>query len=849
MEDNRTKIIVRDIEKEMEKSFIDYSMSVIVSRALPDVRDGLKPVHRRILYTMWEKGLEHSKPFRKAAETVGAVLGSYHPHGDSSVYDALVRMAQDFSLRYPLIEGQGNFGSIDGDPPAAYRYTEARMSRAADHLLQDLEKETVDYTLNYNDTTKEPTVLPARTPNLLANGSTGIAVGMATNIPPHNMGEVIDGALFLLENDDAELAELMEYIQGPDFPTGGMIMGRSGIRSAYATGRGKIILRGRTVIEELKNGKSNIIITEIPYMVNKAKLQIAIADLVKDKRIDGIADLWDESSREGMRVVIELKRDVNPQLVLNQLYRFTQLQDTVGVIMLALSDGVPKVMNLHDMLREYLNFQRDIIVRRTTYELRKAKERAHILEGLKIAQDNIDEVIKISRTSKTRNEIKERLSERFGIDDIQASAIVAMQIGQLAGLEREKIESELNEIKLKIEDYEDILANDHRVVNIIKEELGEIRRHYKDARRTEIAAISGELDIEDLIPVEDGLFTYTHFGYIKRQAIDIFEHQKRGGRGVSGMTRRDEDFVQEMFIAGSHDYILFITDRGVVHRIKGYQVPESSRNARGTNIVNILPLEGDEKISEMLPVSRDSQGEGFMTMVTAKGIIKRTPMAHYSNIRKNGLRAITLDEGDRLAFANITSGEDQLLVCTHNGMAVRFVESDARSVGRIARGVRALRLGEGDSVVGVTAIKEGETLLTVTEGGKGRRSNFDSYRLTRRGGKGIKNYNRDLVAGIMSVGEEDDVIMISESGIIIRMHVADITCQSRYGGGVRVMRLGEGDKVVTVVRTERSEDSENLAVPDEVLPEDIEDVNAVEEIEEVDEADEILEDDVDTDEE
>ncbi len=838
MEENKTKIIVRDIEKEMEKSFIDYSMSVIVSRALPDVRDGLKPVHRRILYTMWEKGLEHSKPFRKSAETVGAVLGSYHPHGDSSVYDALVRMAQDFSLRYPLIEGQGNFGSIDGDPPAAYRYTEARMSRSADYLLEGLEKETVDFTLNYNDSTKEPTVLPARTPNLLANGSTGIAVGMATNIPPHNMGEVIDGALFLLENDDAELPELMDYISGPDFPTGGIIMGRSGIRSAYATGRGKIILRGRVNIEEGKNGRESLIITEIPYMVNKARLQIAIAELVKEKRIEGIADLWDESNRAGMRVVIELKKDANAQLILNQLYRYTQLQDTVGVIMLALSDGVPKVMNLHEMLREFLEFQREIITRRTAYELRKAKERAHILEGLKIAQDNIDEVIAIIRASKNRNESKEKLCERFGIDDIQSNAIVSMQLGQLSGLEREKIENELAEIKEKIADYEDILANDHRVIAIIKEELSEIRKHYKDERRTEIAAISGELDIEDLIPVEDGLITYTHFGYIKRQAVDVFEHQKRGGRGVSGMNRRDEDFVQEMFIAGSHDYILFITDRGVVHRIKGYQVPESGRNARGTNIVNILPLEQDEKISSMLTVSRESEGEGFLTFVTERGIIKRTPLELFKNIRKNGLRAINLNEGDRLAFAGITSGEDEIIIGTHRGMAVRFAEKDARSLGRTARGVRAIRLADGDRVVGVVPIKEGELLLTVSEGGKGRRSSFDSYRLTRRGGKGIKNYNRDMVAGIKAVAEDDDIIIISEGGIIIRMHVSDITCQSRYGGGVRVMRLGEGDKVVTIARTERSEDSENLAKPEEVLPED-----AIEDIIEEPE-DDIIDDDI-----
>ncbi len=811
MDENKTKVIIRDIEKEMKNSFRDYAMSVIVSRALPDVRDGLKPVHRRILYTMSERGLEHSKGFRKSAETVGAVLGSYHPHGDSSVYDALVRMAQEFSLRYPLIDGQGNFGSVDGDPPAAYRYTEARMSRTADDLLTELDKDTVDFVPNYNDETTEPSVLPARIPNLLANGSTGIAVGMATNIPPHNMGEVIDGALCVLDNPECELVDLMDHIKGPDFPTGGMIMGRSGIRSAYATGRGKIILRGRVEFEEQKNGRTHIIITEIPYMVNKARLQIAIAELIKDKRIEGIADLWDESSRAGMRVVIELKKDANAQVVLNRLYTYTQLQDTVGVIMLALDKGIPKVMNLKEMLEKYLEFQREIIIRRTQFDLKKAMERLHILQGLKIAQDNIDEVISIIRASKSQNDAKVALCERFGIDDIQSSAIVAMRLGQLSGLEREKIEAEIAELTAKIDDYNDILGSDERVKGIIRDELAVIRHHYKDSRRTDIETVSGEVDIEDLIPEEESIFTRTHFGYIKRQPLDVFESQKRGGRGVSGMKSRDEDFVEEMFVASTHDHILFITDSGVIHRIKGYQVPECGRNAKGTNIVNILPFENGEKISAVLKVEQGREEEGFMTMITEQGIIKRTPMEQYKNIRKNGLRAINLSEGDRLAFVKITSGGDQLIIGTSSGMAVRFEEGDARSVGRVSIGVRGIRLKDDDKVVGGAIIRENATLLTVSEDGKGRRSPFDSYRLQKRGGKGITNYGKGTVAGIKAVTDDDDVILISESGIIIRMRASDIATQSRYGGGVRVMRLGEGDKVVTVARAEHSDEEETVS--------------------------------------
>ncbi|OUP00991.1 DNA gyrase subunit A [Anaerofilum sp. An201] len=808
-----TKLIVRDIQKEMESAFIDYSMSVIVSRALPDVRDGLKPVHRRILYTMHERGNDPSHPYRKSADTVGAVLGSYHPHGDASVYDAMVRLAQDFSLRYPLVDGQGNFGSVDGDPPAAYRYTEARMSRMAVELLTDLEKDTIDFVPNFDETKKEPSVLPSRFPNLLVNGSTGIAVGMATNIPPHNLGEVIDGIVALIDDPELEMGALMEYIHGPDFPTGGVIMGRSGIRAAYATGRGKITLRGRAEIEEQKNGRFHIIITEIPYMVNKARLQESIADLVKDKRIEGISDINDESNRKGMRVVVELKKDANPQVVLNQLYRYTQLQETVGVIMLALDHGVPKVMNLKTMLEKYIEFQDEVIRRRTQFDLKKARDRAHILEGLRRAVDIVDEVIyTIRHCGGGQAEAKAAIMEKFGFDDPQADAICKFPLGRLAGLEIQKIDAELGQLHENIKEWEAILADDARVLQIVKEELLALRDKYADARRTEIAHVSGEVDIEDLIPVEDCVFTLTHAGYIKRLPKDTYQAQKRGGRGISGLSRKDEDFVETMFIGSTHDYMLFVTDQGRVYRLKGYQIAEGSRTARGTNIVNLLELQNGEKVTTMLRV--DPAQEGYLTMVTARGYIKRTPLAQYANIRRSGLIAINLDEGDSLAWTRITTGENELLVATRNGLAIRFNESDARSMGRTARGVRCIKLTGDDRVVGVGLLRPGATVFTVTEQGKGRRSRIDDYRIQRRGGKGIRNYARGAVAGIKVLDDTDDIIMISMDGVVIRMHAADINIQSRYGSGVRVMRLGESDRVVTVARTEHDE-TEELAKPEE----------------------------------
>ena len=804
-----TKLIVRDIREEMESAFIDYSMSVITARALPDVRDGLKPVHRRILYVMHERGNDPSHPYRKSADTVGAVLGSYHPHGDASVYDAMVRLAQDFSLRYPLVDGQGNFGSVDGDPPAAYRYTEARMSKIAVDLMTDIEKNTVDFVPNFDESKQEPSVLPSRIPNLLVNGSTGIAVGMATNIPPHNLREVIDGIVCLIDNPDAELPQLMEHIKGPDFPTGGIIMGRSGIRAAYATGRGKITLRGRAEIEEKKNGRFQIIITEIPYMVNKAKMIENIADLVKEKRIEGISDLNDESNREGMRVVVELKKDANPQVVLNQLYSFTQLQSTVGVIMLALDGGVPKVMNLKTMLEKYIQFQDEVIRRRTQFDLNKAEDRAHILEGLKRATDIVDEIIATIRACKGgKSEAKAAIMEKFDFDDPQATAIVNFQLGQLAGLEILKIENELNELHERIRNWREILADDAKVLGIVKDELMVMRQKYGDERRTEIATVSGEVDIEDLIPEEDCVYLLTHYGYIKRQPADTYHSQKRGGRGITGLTRRDEDFVEELFIASTHDYLLFVTDQGRVYRIKGYEIPESSRTSKGVNIVNLLPLAPEEKVQTMLKVSADSD-EGYLVMVTKNGVIKRTPLASYRNIRKSGLIAITLDEGDSLAWTRITNGNDRLIVATHGGMAIHFGEDDVRIVGRTARGVRAITLDEGDYVVGMAIAREGGELLTVTENGLGRRTPISEYRLQYRGGKGIKNYSGKggAVAGVKVVDPEDDIILISLEGIIIRMHAEDINVQSRYAGGVRVMRLGENDRVVTVARTIREEES------------------------------------------
>ena len=800
-----TRLIVRDIKDEMENAFIDYSMSVITARALPDVRDGLKPVHRRILYTMYERGNDPSHPYRKSADTVGAVLGSYHPHGDASVYDAMVRLAQDFSLRYPLVDGQGNFGSVDGDPPAAYRYTEARMSKMAVDLLTDIEKDTIDMVPNFDESKKEPSVLPCRVPNLLINGSNGIAVGMATNIPPHNLCEVIDALSALIHQPDIELAELMEHVHGPDFPTGGVIMGRSGIRAAYATGRGKITLRGRAEIVEQKNGRFHIIITELPYMVNKARLLENIADLAKEKRIEGIADLNDESNREGMRVVVELKREANPQVVLNQLYRYTQLQDTVGVIMLALDKGVPKLMSLKDMLQKYLEFQEEVVRRRTEHDLKKAKERAHVLEGLRRAVDLVDEIIATIRACKGgKAEAKTAIMEKFEFDDVQATAIVNFQLGQLAGLEILKIDNELGELQTKIGEWTDLLSDTAKVLAVVEQELMVLRDKYGDARRTEIAHVSGEMDIEDLIPEEECVFTLTHAGYIKRQPADTYQAQRRGGRGITALSRKEEDFVEELFLASTHDYLLFVTDQGRIYRLKGYQVYEGSRTSKGTNIVNLLPLQDGEQVAGMLRVPKEHmQAEGeqekYLVIVTKNGIIKRTPLSAYANIRKSGLIAINLNEGDALAWTRITTGHNELLVATRNGMIIRFAETDARTMGRTATGVRAIRLSEGDSVVGCAILREGATVLTVTEEGKGRRTKESEYRIQRRGGKGIRNYGTSgHVAGIKVMDETDDMILISLEGIIIRMHVEDINTQSRYGSGVRVMRLSENDRVVTV---------------------------------------------------
>ena len=844
-----TRLIVRDIKDEMENAFIDYSMSVITARALPDVRDGLKPVHRRILYTMYERGNDPSHPYRKSADTVGAVLGSYHPHGDASVYDAMVRLAQDFSLRYPLVDGQGNFGSVDGDPPAAYRYTEARMSKMAVDLLTDIEKDTIDMVPNFDESKKEPSVLPCRVPNLLINGSNGIAVGMATNIPPHNLCEVIDALSALIHQPEIELAELMECVHGPDFPTGGIIMGRSGIRAAYATGRGKITLRGRAEIVEQKNGRFQIIITELPYMVNKARLLENIADLAKEKRIEGIADLNDESNRQGMRVVVELKREANPQVVLNQLYRYTQLQDTVGVIMLALDKGVPKLMSLKDMLQKYLEFQEEVVRRRTEHDLKKAKERAHVLEGLRRAVDLVDEIIATIRACKGgKAEAKSAIMEKFEFDDVQATAIVNFQLGQLAGLEILKIDNELGELQTKIGEWTDLLSDSAKVLAVVESELMVLRDKYGDERRTEIAHVSGEMDIEDLIPEEECVFTLTHAGYIKRQPADTYQAQRRGGRGITALSRKEEDFVEELFLASTHDYLLFVTDQGRIYRLKGYQVYEGSRTAKGTNIVNLLPLQDGEQVAGMLSVAKEqmeqhAEHEQYLVMVTKNGIIKRTPLSAYANIRKSGLIAINLNEGDALAWTHITSGENELLVATRNGMIIRFAETDARTMGRNATGVRAIRLSEGDSVVGCAILREGATVLTVTEEGKGRRTKESEYRIQRRGGKGIRNYGTSgHVAGIKVMDETDDMILISLEGIIIRMHVEDINTQSRYGSGVRVMRLSENDRVVTVARTER-DDSEETAKPEEdgegePTPEELEAMQAQEAADEADAAEE-----------
>ena len=773
---NEKRIIDVDLQNEMRKSFLDYSMSVIVARALPDVRDGLKPVHRRILYTMYERGLEPNKPYHKCADTVGSVLGSYHPHGDASVYDAMVRLAQDFSMRYMLVDGHGNFGSVDGDPPAAYRYTEARMSKISMDMLTDIDKETVDFVPNYDDRLKEPTVLPSRFPNLLVNGSSGIAVGMATEIPPHNLGETIDAVCALIDNPDAELPELMECLPGPDFPTGGIIMGRSGIRAAYATGRGRITVRAKTEIIEAKNGRYKIIVTELPYKVNKARLIENIANLVKDKRLEGISNIEDHSDRNGMHIEIDVKRDASAQIVLNQLFSYTQLQVTFGAIMLAIVDGQPKILTLKDMLRCYIDFQEEVIHRRTQFNLKKAMDRAHILEGLKIAIDFIDEVIAIIRKSKDLPSARTALMERFGLDEIQANAIVQMRLGQLTNMERAKIEDEIAALKAKIAEYNEILASDTKKLEIVKEELTAIRNKYADPRRTEICAISGEVDIEDLIPQEECVLTLTQFGYVKRLAVDTYKIQRRGGRGVSGMSRREEDVATEMFIINSHDYVLFFTDKGRVYRLKCYEVPEGTRQSKGLNIANLLPISPDEKVTSMIRVPEFDE-EKFLVMVTRRGIIKRIALNAYNTARKGGLIALELNEGDELAWVRMTDGNANVIVATRNGTAIRFKETDVRPMGRQARGVKALTLKSGDEVVGMSVVRENGLVLTVSETGYGRLSSPDDYRIQSRGGKGITNYHVSKygkVAAIKVVDLDDDIIIISQDGIIIRIAAESI---------------------------------------------------------------------------
>lgn len=807
---NHGRIKDVDVQEEMKSSFLDYSMSVIISRALPDVRDGLKPVHRRILYTMYEKGLDPNKPYHKCADTVGAVLGAYHPHGDASVYDALVRLAQDFSMRYMLVDGHGNFGSVDGDPPAAYRYTEARMSKISCEMLTDIDKKTVDFQPNFDDRLEEPTVLPSRFPNLLVNGSDGIAVGMATKIPPHNLGETIDAACALIDNPDIDLAGLMDYMPGPDFPTGGIIMGRSGIRATYATGRGKITVRAKTEIVEAKNGRYKIIVTELPYQVNKARLIEYIADLVKDKRIDGISNIEDHSDRQGMHIEIDVKREASASIVLNNLFNLTQLQTTFGAIMLAIVDGVPKILNLKEMLTEYVNFQQEIIRRRTEFDLKKAKDREHILEGLKIAIDFIDEVISIIRNSKDQATAKVNLMERFGLDDVQAQAIVQMRLGQLTNMERTKIEDEIAALKTKIEEYNAILADEGRQREIIKEELIVIRNKFADPRRTEICAVNGEVDIEDLIPNQECVITLTQFGYVKRLAVDTYKIQNRGGRGISGMSRREEDVATEMFVINSHDYVLFFTDKGRVYRLKCYEVPEGSRQSKGMNIANLLPIAADEKVTSMIRVPEFDE-EKYLVMVTKQGIIKRISLNAYNTARKGGLIALELNEGDELAWVRLTDGNQQVIVATKNGLAIRFEETDVRPMGRQARGVKAISLREGDCVVGMCVVANDDLILTASETGFGRISNVSDYRLQSRGGKGITNYHTEKygnVAAVSAVKLDEDIIIISQEGVIIRIAANTVRICNRPSKGVTLMRIGENDKVVTVARAPH-EDSES----------------------------------------
>lgn len=806
------KIIDVEINREVRKAFLDYSMSVIVQRALPDVRDGLKPVHRRILYTMFENNLYPEKPYRKCADTVGAVLGRYHPHGDASVYDAMVRLAQNFSMRYTLVDGHGNFGTVDGDPAAAYRYTESRMSKISMRMLQDIDKDTVDFESNYDDRLKEPTVLPTRFPNLLVNGSSGIAVGMATNIPPHNMKEVVEGVEYLIDHPDCDSLDLMQFIKGPDFPTAGIIMGTKGIKEAYSTGRGKIYIRARAEIVEDKSDHYKIIVTELPYQVKKAELISKIAELVKDKRLDGISGIKDFTNRKGMHVEISLKRDANPQVVLNNLYKLTQMQITFGVIMLALVDGVPKILTLKQMLQNYVKFREEVITRRVKYDLKKAEARAHILEGLKKAIDIVDDIIATIRACKGgKSEAKLAIMDKFGFDDPQATAIVNFQLGQLAGLEIEKIIKEMEELEKKIADFRDILEHEERVFGIIKDESREIVEKFGDERKTEISAVIGSVDDEDLIPVEECILTLTNMGYMKRMTVDTYKAQNRGGRGIMGMSRREEDVAKTMFSCSSHDVVFLFTNTGKVFRKKAYEIPASSRTGKGMNVVNLLPLEKGETVSAMVKIPQD-ESRRYLCMVTKKGVIKRTDIDEYRHIRQSGIIAVNLDEGDELAYVEITDGNRKLVVATHNGMSICFNESDARLIGRTARGVRAITLDEDDYVVGFAASLDGYTLLTVSETGFGRKSSFDDYRVQSRGGKGLINYRTaqyGKVAMIAPVKEDEDVIMISSDGIVIRTHVDQISTFQRPSKGVKVMRVNEGEKVATISVVDRFEDDAN----------------------------------------
>ncbi len=805
-------IMPLNIEDELKKSFISYAMAVIVSRALPDVRDGLKPVHRRILYAMNELGITPDKPFRKSARIVGDVLGKYHPHGDSSVYDAMVRLAQDFSTRYLLVDGQGNFGSVDGDGAAAMRYTEARLSKLSMEMVRDIEKETVDFYPNFDETLMQPAVMPARFPNLLVNGSSGIAVGMATNIPPHNLGEVIDGVICMLDNPDCTVDDLMQHIKGPDFPTGGVILGRRGIYDAYHEGRGRIIVRAKSEIEEMPGNRHRIVVTEIPYMVNKAKLIEKIAEMVHDKTVDGISDIRDESDRKGMRIVIELKRDTNANVVLNTLYKHTQMQDTFGAIMLALVDGVPKVLSLKQMIHHYIEHQEDVIRRRTKYDLDKAEARSHILEGLLIALDNIDEVIALIRGSRTPQDARDGLMTRFGLTERQAQAILDMRLQRLTGLERDKLEAEYAELQKQIAYYRSVLADEKLVFGIIRDEISEIRRKYADERRTEITAMDGEIDMLDLIDEEDMVVTLTHCGYVKRLPKDTYRAQRRGGKGIVGATTREEDFVDQMYVTSTHDPLMFFTNRGRVYQLNCYEIPEAGRTARGTAIINLLQLDPGEKVSAMLPVPAEKVSGHYLVMATKNGVIKRTELSEFTNLRKSGLIAMVLREDDELIGVALTDGSSEVLLGTHGGMAIRFPESDMRPMGRNAMGVKSIELDDGDSVVAMSIVEEGALVLSITELGYGKRTELDEYRVQSRGGKGIKAMNLTAkvgqLAGQLLVHDDEDILLITDDGTIIRMPVADISVLGRNTQGVRLMRVEEGCRVVCVARAEAEEDAE-----------------------------------------